>query len=269
MRRPSSLLALNGTRARAVPTTPARRPPAWRSDRPPPASSPRSGYEPDRARADNALVRDHRPQPRRSTREARRSSLDASLDSLRDQLAAWKKLQETLDDQTKALGERGAELENEAREIDETQKLWNATRTADRRQRRQRPARDPRHVVNDVLAAAADARKRVAARRSRVLSLQTTLNDVGTRIAAGLAKAQAANAEAVKTLLRRRQRAALDPTAASPRPDFFARWRESAGEQWEQFRELCPAALGFVRASTAAIFAVSAGRRCSGCGGAW
>ena len=157
----------------------------------------------------------------------------SSLDALRDQLAAWKKLQETLDDQTRALGNRGAELENEARDIDETQKLWQTTKTA------AKDANAPpetRELVNDVLAAAADARKRVAARRSAVLSLQTTLNDAGTRIAAGLAKAQAANAEAVKTLLVA-DSAPLWTADGAPRPDFFARWRESAAGQWGQIRD--------------------------------
>lgn len=156
----------------------------------------------------------------------------SSLDALRDQLAAWKKLQETVNDHAKALGERGATLENEAREIDETQKLWNTTK-ADAKEANAPP--ETRDVVNDVLAAATDARKRIAAHRSTVLSLQTSLNDLGTRIAAGLAKAQSANAEAVKTLLVA-DSAPIWTVDGQPRPDFFARWRESAGEQWEQIR---------------------------------
>ena len=159
----------------------------------------------------------------------------SSLDTLRDQLVAWKKLQDTLDDQIKALGNRGAELENEGREIDETQKLWKATRTATDARDANAPA-EIRDLVKDVLAAADAARKRVAARRTAVLSLQTTLNDLGTRLAAGLAKSQAVNAEARKTLFVA-DSAPLWTDSGDPRPDFFPRWRESAGDQWDQIRD--------------------------------
>ncbi len=143
-----------------------------------------------------------------------------SLDALRDNLAAWKRLQETLDEHIRALGGRGAALEKEGIEADETLKLWQGTRDS---------------VANDPNAPF-ETHRRVAARRAAVLSLQTTLNDVGTRVAAGLAKAQAANSEAVKTLLVPDSEPLWSPSGA-PRPDFFVRWRESAGEQWDQFRE--------------------------------
>ena len=156
----------------------------------------------------------------------------ASLDALRDNLGAWKKLQDILDDQAKALGERGAALEKEAVETDETLKLWGNTREA--------VANDfnapgeTLKIVESVLGAADGARRRVATRRSAVLSLQTSLNDAGTRIAAGLAKTQAANAEAVQTLLVPDGEPIWTPNG-KPRPDFFARWRESAAGQWDQF----------------------------------
>ena len=158
----------------------------------------------------------------------------SSLDILRDQLAAWKKLQDAIDEQTKALGDRGASLENEGREIDEIQKSWKATKAATDAKDANAPP-EIRELVNNVLAAAAAARNRVATRRTAVLSLQTTLNDLGTRIAAGLAKAQAANTEAVKTLLVADSGPLWTPDG-QPRPDFFARWRESAREQWDQTR---------------------------------
>ena len=158
----------------------------------------------------------------------------ASLDALRDSLGAWRKLQETLDDHIKALGDRGAVLEKEATETDDTLKLWNTTRDT--------VANDfgapgeTLKIVESVLTAADAARRRVAIRRSAVLSLQTTLNDVGTRIAAGVAKAQAANAEAVKTLLVP-DTEPIWTAVGAPRPDFFARWSESAVAQWRQFQD--------------------------------
>ena len=171
--------------------------------------------------------------------------LTSSLDALRDQLAAWKKLQETLDEQIKILGDRGAELENEGREIDETRKLWQTTKDATSAKDANVPS-ETRELVSAVLAAAADARKRVAARRSTVLSLQTTLNDAGTRIAAGLRQGASRQRRGRQDPPRRRQRAAVDAQRPAA-PGFLrplARIRRrtgrtksvtSARQHWELF----------------------------------
>ena len=158
-----------------------------------------------------------------------------ALDIIRDLTAGWRKLQDQLIERGELLGQRGRALESEQAQVDALQARWTATdKTVHAKDANVPP--ETRELVRDVLDAARDARERIKVRQTSVLELQTRVGDLNTKVRNGLAAAEAANAEAVKTLFVR----VFPPVwsaRADPAPDLGGRWWQIYNVQLSELQD--------------------------------
>ncbi len=173
-----------------------------------------------------------------------------ALDIIRDLQSGWRKLQATLIQRGDILGQRGRTLESEEVEVDKLQAIWNSTDKAARADQEANAPPETLDLVRNVLYATRDAKQRIKVRQTSVLELQTRVGELNTKVGAGLAAAEQANDDAVKTLFDRDNPPIWD-TQAEPAPDLLGRWRASYVEQLDELHN-------FVR-SNVGLFAIHAG----------
>ena len=153
----------------------------------------------------------------------------APLDALRELQAAWRRLQENLDDRADTLAARAKALDAEAGQVKSLRALWQAT---DDEARKPESAAPPETIglIHDVLDAAEAAGRRVKAGQTGLLELQGRLSELGGRVRTAAASVQEAQNSAVRTLLERDSPPLWDP-AARPDDASLARIRITWNEQ--------------------------------------
>ncbi len=161
----------------------------------------------------------------------------ASLETLRNLQSGWRKIEETLAERTAALNGRAKTLETELAQIQNTEKLWQATREA--AQKADAPA-ETRAAVQRVLAASSDALRRVKERQTRVLELQSRVSELAGQVRTSQAAVRQANSAALRSLFVRDSAPLWAPRA---RLDDIA----AATEEGESLGQQASALLAYVR----------------------
>ena len=153
-----------------------------------------------------------------------------SLDTLRDIQGGWTKLQTDLKARSELLNQRGTALADEQKQIDTLQTQWTATAAAIRPKDANVPP-ETSALVGDVLAAIREARQRIKVRQTSLLDLQARVGDLNGKVRDGLAGAEKASADAVKTLFVR-DSPPVWAAQARPAPDLAGRWGASYAGQF-------------------------------------